>query len=192
MSFPIPGGSDLSFSHMGFFVHDMVRMENFYQRLMGFTVTDRGNLGTPTGPVALVFLSRDPTEHHQIVLVSGRPEELPFNVVNQVSFRVRSLAVLRVLHAAITAEPGLDEIRTVTHGNAISIYFLDPEGNRIELFVDTPWYCKQPMREQVDFSHSDDDILADAHRIASAAPGFMPREQWIEKMRQNMAAGINA
>ena len=177
---------------MGFFVHDMVRMVDFYQRLMGFTVTDRGDLATPTGPVALVFLSRDPTEHHQIVLVSGRPEKLPFNVVNQVSFRVRSLAGLRVLHAAITAEPGLDEIRTVTHGNAISIYFLDPEGNRIELFVDTPWYCKQPMREQVDFAHSDDDILADAHRIASAAPGFMPREQWIEKMRQNMAAGINA
>ena len=48
------------------------------------------------------------------------------------------------------------------------------------------------MRESVDFSKTDEDILADAHRIASAAANFMPRERWIEKMRQNMAAGIHA
>jgi catechol 2,3-dioxygenase-like lactoylglutathione lyase family enzyme len=184
--------AELAFSHVGFFVQDIRRMEDFYRRLMGFTVTDRGDLDTPAGQVALVFLSRDPAEHHQVVLASGRPTELPFNIINQISFRAKNLADLKRLHAAITAEPGLEEIRTVTHGNAISIYFRDPEGNRIELFVDTPWHCIQPMRESVDFSKPDEDILADAYRIASAAANFMPRERWIEKMRQNMAAGINA
>ena len=57
----------LSFSHMGMFVADAPRMEDFYTRLLGFTVTDRGQLGT----YDLRFLSRVPSEHHQIVLVSG-------------------------------------------------------------------------------------------------------------------------
>jgi catechol 2,3-dioxygenase len=182
----------LSFSHMGFFVHDIARVEDFYRRVMGFTVTDRGHLDLPHGRVDLVFLSRDPTEHHQIVLASGRPDELPFNVINQISFRLASLADLKALHAQVEAFPGTSELRAVTHGNAISLYFRDPEGNRIEVFLDTPWYCIQPMREPVDLSLPDDTIMEDALRIASAARNFMPREAWVEKMRHNMAAGINA
>ena len=46
-------------------------MEGFYTRLLGFTVTDRGQLQGAAGPVSLVFLSRDPDEHHQIVLATG-------------------------------------------------------------------------------------------------------------------------
>src|SRR5690606_35844450 len=55
----------LTFSHMGIYVTDVARMEDFYTRLLEFTVTDRGELDTPNGPVFLVFLSRDPDEHHQ-------------------------------------------------------------------------------------------------------------------------------
>jgi catechol-2,3-dioxygenase len=182
----------LSFSHMGFFVHDLLRMEAFYRRLMGFIVTDRGHLETPSGRVDLVFLSRDPREHHQIVLASGRPEALPFNVINQISFRLGSLRELKQLHAMVEAEPGLSEIRAVTHGNAISLYFRDPEGNRIEVFMDTPWYCIQPMREPLDLTRTDEQIMADAERIASAAPDYMPREAWVQRMRERMAQGIHA
>ncbi|MBX3490363.1 VOC family protein [Parvibaculum sp.] len=32
----------LAFSHVGAFVHDMVRMEDFYARVLGFFITDRG------------------------------------------------------------------------------------------------------------------------------------------------------
>lgn len=42
----------------------------------------------------LVFLSRDPNEHHQLVLASGRPAESNppgFNVINQISLRVPDL-----------------------------------------------------------------------------------------------------
>jgi catechol 2,3-dioxygenase len=182
----------LTFSHMGFFVHEMARMEDFYRRVMGFTVTDRGHLNTPTGGVELVFLSREPREHHQIVLAGGRPDEVPFNVINQISFRLESLGDLKRLHATVQAEPGLSEIRAVTHGNAISVYFRDPEGNRIELFIDTPWYCVQPLREPLDLSQSDEQILTDAQRIASAAQKYMPREEWVEQMRRNMANGVHA
>ena len=36
---------DLAFSHIGFYVTDIERMEAFYTRFLGFTVTDRGALG---------------------------------------------------------------------------------------------------------------------------------------------------
>ena len=86
-----------SFSHVGFYVREIAKMEDFYKRVMGFIVTDRGNLDTPRGPVDLVFLSRDPEEHHQIVLASGRPDDIDYVIVNQVSFRVPGLAYLRAL-----------------------------------------------------------------------------------------------
>lgn len=94
----------IAFSHLGIYVSDIARMEAFYTGFLGFTVTDRGELDTPRGPVTLVFLSRDPTEHHQIVLATGRPTDLPFNTVNQISFRVDSLATLRVLYERMVKE----------------------------------------------------------------------------------------
>lgn len=94
-----PGGP--AFSHMGFQVCDVVRMADFYKRVMGFTVTGRGELDTPHGRLYLVFLSRDPEEHHQIVLASGRPSDIPYNIVNQISFRVPDLTWLRSLHQSL-------------------------------------------------------------------------------------------
>ncbi len=79
-------------------------------------------LGAPrTGrPVDLLFLSRNPDEHHQIVLISGRPESLSFNVINQISLRVDSLATLKAMHARVAQEK-TSEIAPVTHGNSLSI-----------------------------------------------------------------------
>jgi len=76
---------------MGIFVADLARMEDFYTRVLGFAVTERGELGSTT----MVFLSLDPGEHHQIILASGRPKEVAFNPINQISFRLSELAALR-------------------------------------------------------------------------------------------------
>jgi len=166
----------LSFSHMGIFVADIARMEDLYTRMLGFTATDRGKLGSTT----LVFLSRDPREHHQIVLASGRPGALPFNPINQISFRMAELAGLREMHRRLQAE-GVDELAPVSHGNALSVYFRDPEGNRIELFVDTPWDCRQPMRVPMDLEMDDRKLWAWAEGEARKQPDFMPVEQWREQ-----------
>src|SRR6185369_640420 len=100
----------LSFSHVGLFVHNIERMADFYTRLLGFTVSDRGDMDTPGGKRSFVFLTRDPREHHQIVLASGRPEELAFNAINQISFRMGDFAGLREMYRAVQAEAGVTEI----------------------------------------------------------------------------------
>jgi catechol 2,3-dioxygenase-like lactoylglutathione lyase family enzyme len=180
------------FSHVGIYVRDIAKMENFYRRVMGFIVTDRGSLDTPRGKVDLVFMSRDPHEHHQVVLATGRPEHLDFNLVNQMSFKVPGLPFLRAMYPKLKADKDVTEILPATHGNAISIYFRDPEGTRIECFFDTPWYCEQPMRVAVDMEQSEEQIMAQSEAIARAAPRFQSREQWVAEMTRKMEAGIHA
>lgn len=175
----------LTFSHFGFFVHDLDRMVDFYTRVLGFVVSDRGELDTPRGKVHLAFLTRDPREHHQIVLATGRPGELAFNSVNQISFRMAEFGGLREMYTAIQREP-VTEISPVSHGNALSVYFKDPEGNRIELFVDTPWYVAQPMRIPMDMTLSDEALWKWAEKSASALPGYRPVEDWRAELTRKM------
>ena len=180
---------EFAFSHMGMFVADVARMEDFYTRLLGFTVTDRGQLTitseTPSRKVFLVFLSRDPREHHQIVLASGKPGSLPFNPINQISFRMANFGGLREMHRRL-ADEKVRELYPVSHGNALSVYFLDPEGNRIELFVDTPWYVQQPLRVPMDMRLPDAELWAWAEAEARRQPGFQPVEKWRETVARAM------
>jgi catechol-2,3-dioxygenase len=180
---PIPA---LTFSHFGFFVRDIERMAEFYTRVLGFAISDRGELDTPRGRLSFVFLTRDPREHHQIVLASGRPDDLPFNSINQISFRMGDFAGLREMYRAIQSEEGVSEIAPVSHGNALSVYFKDPEGNRIELFVDTPWYVDQPMRVPMDMSLSDAALWKWAEESARARPGYKPVEQWRSELAKRL------
>src|SRR3546814_13612391 len=95
------------FSHFGLSVTDLPKMVTFYRDFMGFTVTDRGEVAG----LEVVFLSRDPLDHHQIVLATGRPKDIPGNIgnpmfgpcINQISFRMASIAALRGMHGRLKA-----------------------------------------------------------------------------------------
>jgi catechol 2,3-dioxygenase-like lactoylglutathione lyase family enzyme len=174
----------LRFSHMGVFVRDAARMRAFYERAMGFVVSDEGRLAD----ARLVFLTRDPDEHHQLVLVEGRPPEEHFNVVNQISFRASSLAELRALYRAMEREPGVTHLTGRTHGNAWSIYFRDPEGNRIEAFVDSPWHVAQPISEPFDILQDDEAVLAATEARVKREPSWRPRAEWRAELARRIAA----
>ena len=173
------------FSHFGIHVSDLARMEDFYTRVIGLLVMDRG---TPRedGPT-LVFLSHDPDEHHQMVLVTGRPPGIEYNVVNQISFKLGALDDLKAAHARVR-EAGVKEFRIVTHGNAWSIYFPDPEGNRVELFVDTPWHTPQPFAEPFDIDAPVEAIMEATERICRDRPGFASRAEWRAAQVARMSA----
>lgn len=174
--------NSLVFSHMGIYVHDLERMARFYRDVMCFFETDRGLLG----PVQLVFLSRDTSEHHQIVLASGRPLDQAYSVINQISLRVQDLDTLRAVCQRVKADPDVTDLVTATHGNAVSIYFRDPEGNRLEVFMDTPWYCEQPLREPIDLDQSDEAVMAAAEKLARSRPKFRSRTEWLSEMEDLM------
>ena len=182
MTHPLAQRNSLVFSHMGFYVRDLDRMARFYKEVMCFFETDRGDLGA----VKLIFLSRDPSEHHQIVLATGRPVDLSFSIINQISLRVPDLATLREVHRRVSADADVTELVCATHGNAVSIYFRDPEGNRLEVFVDMPWYCEQPLREPIDLGQSDAQVMAAAEALARSRPKFRSRAEWIADMEQLM------
>jgi catechol 2,3-dioxygenase-like lactoylglutathione lyase family enzyme len=182
MTQPLTQSSSLVFSHMGIYVRDLERMARFYKDVMCFFETDRGDLG----PVQLVFLSRDPSEHHQIVLATGRPADLSFSVINQISLRVPDLASLRNVRDRVQADPDVRDLVCTSHGNAVSIYFRDPEGNRLEVFLDMPWYCEQPLREPIDLNQSDEAVMAAAEALARSRPKFRSRAEWLKEMQQLM------
>jgi catechol 2,3-dioxygenase len=184
---------NLAFSHMGISVIHLAKMERFYTEVMGFTVTDRGE----TAGLDIVFLSRDPRDHHQIVLATGRPEQMPANTrnpifgpsINQISFRMPTLSDLRDMHRRLKAEGYADEHMMIgNHGIGWSIYFPDPESNMIEVFVDSDWYCTQPVLQPLDLTQSDAAILAATEAMCRAIGGFESAEQWRSRQAARMAA----
>lgn len=170
-------------SHVGFYVTDINKMVDFYTRFLGFTVSDRGL--RPDGEI--VFMTRDASEHHQLVFATGRPADLAFNVINQISFRVDGLATLRELHAALKDQP-VKILGPVSHGNALSSYFLDPEGNRVEFLIGTPWYLPQPCRLPVDLSLPDDQLWATIEKQVRGMPGFKTHSDWQRDIEKRLAA----
>src|SRR5215216_2377336 len=94
--------------HTGLWVEDLDKMKDFYTRVLGLTVTDED------AEAGMVFLSSRPDiEHHEF------------------AWRVSSLEDVVEFHEILKRE-GVPVQQEVTHGNAIGIYFFDPEGNRNE------------------------------------------------------------
>jgi len=172
-------------AHFGFYVRDLPKMEDFYINILGLIVTDRG-VATDVRP-DLVFMSAEPGEHHQLVLVSGRPEDDGFNRVQQISFLVDSLDQLRVLHERLVADQCNIE-RCITHGIAWSIYFRDPEDNRVEVYCHTPWHVPQPHSHPIDYSLPTAEIekLTEAH--CRETEGFMSAAERQKLVTKMMAA----
>ncbi len=176
--------NDLRFTHFGLFVQDEEAMGAFYREVLGFTETDRGYLGERH----LVFLSRDPAEHHQLVFVSGLTQPPVEEVVNQISFRVGDLESLLEFHAKVVTR-GVADLKSINHGNAWSIYFRDPENNRIEVYTPSPWYISQPCRIPLQFDRTADEIRVMTETWCREQPGFAPVAEFSAKLAAKIAAG---
>ena len=74
----------------------------------------------------------------------------------------------------LTDDGRASKLNPMTHGNAWSIYFSDPEGNGIEVFCDTPWHVRQPQGRSWDMSKSNEEVAAETHEAFAGEPGFEP------------------
>ncbi|MFM9927262.1 VOC family protein [Variovorax sp. H27-G14] len=176
-------------SHFGIFVTDLERMVAFYTETFELTVTDRGEGRTFKNQ--LVFTSASPDQHHQLVLASGRPAEAKFSTVMQISFVVPSIQHLRDISARAAAR-GATQIRGLNHGNALSVYMLDPEGNTVEIYIDTPYYVAQPHGDPLDLSKDDETLMRDTEAACRADPSFMPLAQWRAQFEAKHPAALAA
>ena len=155
--------------HTGLWVYDLPTMRDFYERLLGLTVTDEDE------DHGVVFFSQHPEdEHHEFVLMVGRTSPIGDLQVHQISWRVESLADIRRFHELFSSE-GIQVQQEVTHGNAFGIYFFDPEGNRNEVYLRIPRDVRQPFRKSIDFAMSEEEIWAEAERLlADGGAAYQP------------------
>ena len=80
------------------------------------------------------------------------------HVVQQVSFRCPSLAdVIGYYKRFRQRSVSIDMV--ASHGNAIGVYFYDPEGNRCEVYCSTGLTARQPFLQSVDLDDDPETIL---------------------------------
>lgn len=157
--------------HVGLYCDDLMKMRHFYSQVLGLTITDedldRG----------ICFLSAIPeAEHHELALAQAKEPGQKTRSVQQVSFKVDSLDDVRSFYHRLKDE-GLKIDRTVTHGIACSVYFFDPEDNRVELYYTTPYNVRQPLGHVIDLDAPDSELLATAQSFeASMGPSRGPQQ----------------
>jgi catechol-2,3-dioxygenase len=136
--------------HVGIYAQDMDAMRAFYRDVLGLQVSDEG----PN----ITFMTSDPAkEHHEFVLVKAQDPSQQTSV-QQISFSCEKIDDIvdyyhRFKHLGV-------RFRSVTsHGNAVGLYFFDPEGNVCEVYWTTPWPAHQPYGVAVDLTRPIEDVL---------------------------------
>jgi catechol 2,3-dioxygenase-like lactoylglutathione lyase family enzyme len=106
---------------------------------------------------AFAFLTYD-DEHHRFAFANmsaldpaGEPGEIPSGVgVNHVGYTFANVGELLETYARLK-EVGITPYWRVHHGVTLSVYYRDPDGNRMEFQVD----CCANAQEAHEFMHSD-------------------------------------
>jgi len=139
--------------HVGIFCKDLQKQKAFYRDVIGLQLTDEDpNMG-------MVFLSARPEEeHHEFLLCGGRTVD-DVLVLQQVSFRCNELGdVIGYYDRLKKNDVKFDMV--VSHGNAVGMYFRDPEDNRLEIYWNTGLKARQPYLEKVDLNEDPDQIMS--------------------------------
>ena len=155
--------------HVGLYVSDFERSLDFYTRVIGLQPSD------VDWERRFAFLSTQPDEEHHEVFLMDAPDKVAPDGVQQVSFRCASLDDVLGFKRVFAAEKvRIDQ--EVTHGNAVSIYFFDPDGYRLEVYWKAPREVHPPFLTPIDLTANEDGIM----RQVDAA---------IARIRPNQAVG---
>ena len=143
--------------HVGFLVSDFERSYKFYTDVLGCTLTHRTKRDNGSETAFLRF----DEDHHNIVIGTAPPgtdvsiDGQPVRLIQQIAFEVenrdeffRALAHLHARGVEPVSGPlvhGIEGGGNVGGSGSRSFYFLDPDGNRLEIFTDG---MKVPNGEQ--------------------------------------------
>lgn len=172
--------------HVGIRCFDVQKQLAFYTDVLGLVVTDEDPA------VGNYFLSARPgDEHHELLLARGRDVAVDGRLIQQISFRCETFDDLVGLYRQVKAY-GVTFDMIVSHGNAVGVYFYDPEGNRAEVYWQTGLEARQPFIEHIDIETPADELM-DAIRASVekyGASGFT--EQSYQKWTREQAGVAEA
>ena len=152
-------------SHIVLYVNDLDKMVAFYRDVLGL-VKYREHAGR------MVFLTPDPdVDDHQIALAKGR--EGNAKLIGHIAWHVDTPADVKAFYQKLKSQ-GVPIDHCVSHayeemGNTVSCYFLDPEGNRLEIYAVVPERDDKRINRPLDLDKSVDDIIAQASGLGANA-----------------------
>jgi catechol-2,3-dioxygenase len=169
--------------HVGIYANDLESLRDFYTRVVGLQVADENSNA--------VFMSSNPErEHHEFVIFrSSGPEQR--TCVQQISFSCEKLEdIVDYYHRFKDNDV---RFRSVTsHGNAVGLYFYDPEGNVCEVYWTTPWKARQPYGVAIDLTKDLDEVKRLIQEDVSqyGATGHSDPQSFVRQKEQLAKEGI--
>jgi catechol 2,3-dioxygenase len=150
-------------SHVVLYVNDLDKMVAFYRDVLGL-VKYREHAGR------MVFFTSDPnTEDHELALTRGREGEA--KLIAHIAWKVETPAEVKEFYEKFKAK-GVPIDHCVSHayevmGNTVSCYFLDPEGNRLEIYALVTERDEARTNRPLDLDKNLDEIVATASGLGA-------------------------
>jgi catechol-2,3-dioxygenase len=147
-------------------------MRRWYETVLGATTVHADEM--------LAFLTYD-DEHHRIAIarIPGLEDQPPLAAgTDHVAFTHADLGDLLYTYARLKGE-GIEPYWCINHGPTTSMYYKDPDGNRIELQVDnfpTAEECNRWIRSG-DFATNPIGVVFDPEALLARYRGGEPMEQ---------------
>ncbi len=133
-----------SFAHFVLRCSDKSKSVEWYQAVLGMEIVHENPM--------LAFMTYD-DEHHRIALVQTNFEgEVPVGApgLDHVAYTLKSLGDLLSTYKRLKAK-GIEPVWPINHGLTTSLYYADPDGNRVEFQVEN-YDTKEELNN---FMHSD-------------------------------------
>jgi catechol 2,3-dioxygenase-like lactoylglutathione lyase family enzyme len=152
-------------SHVVLYVNDLEKMVAFYRDVLGL-VKYREH------PGRMVFMTPDPElDDHQLALAKGREGQA--KIVAHIAWEVETPADVKTFYDRFMAQ-GVPIDHCVSHayeemGNTVSCYFLDPEGNRLEVYALVAERDNARINRPLDLNKSLEEIVAQASGLPAQA-----------------------
>ena len=169
--------------HVGIWAKDFEKLRDFYSKTLGLHISDQS-------PNA-AFMTSDPAREHHELVVFRATQTGQHTSVQQVSFSCEKLEDVIGYYKRFK-ENDVKFSRITSHGNAVGLYFFDPEGNQLEVYWTTPFEARQPYGVAIDINRPVDEILQEIEADVKVfgATGHADPESFVKQREQFQRDGI--